>query len=126
MWGRPQSPEQALVSKIILQAYRDMLATPSDDATSSVVSSIERDRAIHFLTAASGRVADWRNHLCWLLDLDGDVIAERFRMMLDGDLDMPHPASEDASNADSRARTGSRHITRVADARARWRYLKAS
>ncbi|MCA0205154.1 MAG: hypothetical protein LCH92_12485 [Proteobacteria bacterium] len=121
------TPEQRLIAAILIGAYRDVLtdieSRSESWADSAPVQQNDVDRAIRFLTDRSGPAARLRNHYCDLVGIDGDVLAERMRRMLDGDLPMPHIAYEVPSNPESRKRALARHAERVAYARARWFHL---
>lgn len=92
----PYTPEAALVTAIIMQAYRDLFVTIKSDANTSLASQTDQDKAIAFLTDNMGRWAQHRNHLCWLIGLDGNVLAERVRRMMQGG---PFPDPYASSNA---------------------------
>ncbi len=115
------TPEQRLVAAILQQAYRDMFtagrAPANGDDGRPDNASI--DGAIRFLTDTHGHKAWWRNYYCSLLDLDGDVLAARVRMMLDGAMDVP--IDESPTKRDSGIK---RHEAGVVRARERWRHLK--
>jgi hypothetical protein len=121
------SPEQRLIAAILLGAYRDLLTdieSRSERWTDAApIQQADVDRAMRFLTDRSGPSARLRNHYCSLLDIDGDVLAERMCRMLNGDLPMPHFAYDVPSNPESRKRALARHAERVAAARARWFHL---
>lgn len=116
------TPEQRLIAAIIMTAYRDMLPDPSErkwrDTEGDAV-HLDTDRAIAFLTDRTGPSARLRNHYAALLDIDGDLLAERVRRMLDGELPFPLP-----STPEGRKTAATRHDDRVAAARARWLHLK--
>lgn len=109
------TPEQRLVAAILQQAYRDMFAVgrPPGETNDGRADSASIDGAIRFLTDTHGHKARWRNHYCSLIDLDGNELATRIRLMLDGAIDVPF--DEDAAK---------RHEAGVARARERWRHLK--
>lgn len=121
------TPEQRLIAAILICAYRDMLTdieSRSERWTdSAAIQQADVDRAIRFLTDRTGANARLRNHYCFLLDIDGDVLAERMRRMLNGDLELPHFAFEASSDPAARNRALSRHAERVATARARCFHL---
>jgi len=86
-WDDEQSmpgSHAALVNAIILKAVADLFSSASDKTS--------RAEAYTFLTARSGPWADWREHYCWLVDLDPDVLRERILDILEGrrDLDQFH------------------------------------
>ena len=74
----------ALVNAIILKAVSDLFSSASDETIQS--------EAYTFLTARTGPWAAQREHLCWLVDLDPDVLRERILDILEGrrDLDSIH------------------------------------
>lgn len=125
--GRNSTPEQRLVASIIAQAFNDMCGSASKDTSShATASQIEARSAMHFLTSHAGEFARWRNDLCGFLYLDGDVLAERIRMILDGDLPWPDGRTECGSVADRERRArGSQEVEKkAARARELWRHLK--
>lgn len=81
---RASTPEQSLAAAILAQAFTDMfhLGTREDVDTEAV-------QAMRYLTDRYGQVAHWRNKWCSYLDLDGDLLATRVRMILDGKVDPP-------------------------------------
>ena len=113
---RPKTPEAALVTAIIMQAYRDLFASVRSDASASFTTQTDQDQAISFLTDQMGAYARHRNHLCSLIGWDGDVLADRVCAMMDGD-DFPLPA-------DKTPAAQKRHTEAVEHIRSRWRHLK--
>ena len=113
----PQTPKQALVTAILMQAYRDLFAAVKSDGAAALTTQSDQDRAIYFLTDRRGEFAWWRNHYCSFVGIDGDVLAERVRSMMEGE-EFPQPS------ADSSASTRARHKKQQVSLRARWRYLK--
>lgn len=113
-----QSPEAALVTAILMQAYRDLFIAIREDGTSSFTTQSEQDQAISFLTDQAGSLARNRNALCSMIGWDGDTFANRVRAMMDGD-DFPPPAPDPSPIARKR------HEKAVARIRARWRQLNA-
>lgn len=86
-WDDEQSmpgSHAALVNAIILKAVSDLFSSASDETS--------RSEARTFLTARSGPWAANLEHLCWLVDLDPDVLRERILDILEGrcDLDQFH------------------------------------
>ena len=86
-WDDEQSmpgSHAALVNAIILKAVADLFSSASDETS--------RSEAFTFLTARTGPWATHREHLCWLVDLDPDVLRERILDILEGrrDLDQFH------------------------------------
>ena len=114
---RPSSPEERLVTAIIMQAYRDLFTPVRDAASPSIVTQLDQDQAIFFLTDTHGRFARHRNSLCSLIGWDGDVLAERIRAMMDGD-DFTHPNGEPSPDSLKR------HTDAAERVRARYRHLK--
>lgn len=112
---RPQTPEAALITAIIMQAYRDLFVTVQPDTTKGFTTHAERDQAIAFLTDHTGAYARHRNYLCSLIGLDGNVLAERIRRMMEG-ADFPHAPKDTTPTA--------RHEKAVESLRRRWQYLK--
>lgn len=83
---RPTTPEQALAAAILAQAYSDMFATDNRDKQAVDTIAVS---AMRYLTDRHGLSAQWRNRWCDALDLDGDMLATRVRMILDGQVDLP-------------------------------------
>ena len=104
----PITPEQRLVVNILTHAYLDLLADDETEARSSM----------HFWTSRAGSFARWRNHLCSLIDIDGDLAAQIVRSQLDGKRDIPTPGES------SKAAARTRHARLVERARQRWQHLK--
>jgi len=82
---RAVTPEVALITAIITQAYRDLFVPINEGGAPSVEVLRGRDQALAFLTNHKGQYAQHRNYLCSLIGWDGNVLAERIRMMLDGE-----------------------------------------
>ena len=78
------TPEVALITAIITQAYRDLFVPVGEGGVPSVEVMRGRDQALAFLTNHKGQYAQHRNYLCSLIGWDGNVLAESVRMMLDG------------------------------------------
>ena len=112
MIGNTDTPEQRFIASILLHAYSDMLSKDEGDARS----------AMSFLTSSYGDTARWRNHLCSLLGIDGDLLARRVRRQLDGDQPIPYP--HETNDLRSRAAILKKHEAQVATARKRWLHLK--
>lgn len=112
-----QTPEAALVTAIIMQAYRDMFVLVRTDSRASLTSQTDQDQAIVFLTDPHGRWAQHRNHLCSLIGWDGDVLAARVRRMMEGGA-FPDP------NASSNAAVLATHADAVERVRARYLHLR--
>lgn len=53
----PQSPEAALVTAIIMQAYRDLFLIAKPDTNTTFTTQAEQDQAIAFLTDRRGKLA---------------------------------------------------------------------
>ena len=117
MSAGPSIPEERLVTAIIMQAYRDLFTPVRDSASPSIVTQSDQDQAISFLTDSHGRFARRRNSLCSLIGWDGDVLAERIRVMMDGE-NFTHPNSEPSPDSLKR------HTDAAERVRARYRYLK--
>ncbi|HCP82003.1 MAG TPA: hypothetical protein DIT67_10580 [Octadecabacter sp.] len=98
------TPERAFVAAIISQAYADMLG-PNDDHAFP---------AISFLTTTFGEHARWRAHLCALIDLDGQLVAQRIVNGLEGKTELHALTTE----------INGRHEQSVERARERWLHLK--
>lgn len=105
---RPATPEQRLVFNILTRAYLDILNNDNSEARS----------AMHFWTSETGSFAHWRNHLCSLIDLDGDLAAKIVRSQLDGQRDIPQ------NGDDPKLQSQTRHARLVQQARERWLHLK--
>lgn len=119
----PQTPEAALVTAILMQAYRDLFLSVINDsgatsASQTFTSQPERDQAITFLTEQTGAMARHRNALCALIGWDGNLLATRVRAMMEGD-DFP-PSSPDATPL-----ALARHATAVERLRERWQAMRA-
>jgi len=113
----PRTPEAALVTAILMQAYRDLFVTVRSESNASFTTQSDQDQAITFLTDRSGSLARHRNALCALIGWDGDVLAARIRAMMDGD-DFA-PPTPDATPA-----TVERHAAAVERLRERWQDLQ--
>ncbi|MGH1416651.1 MAG: hypothetical protein ACRBB0_24390 [Pelagimonas sp.] len=114
----PQTPESALVTAILMQAYRDLFIATKTDGSSTFTTQAEQDQAISFLTDSTGSLARNRNALCSLIGWDGDVLAERIRAMMDG-ADFPPPTSNPTLGILARHRHAVERI------RARWHHLNS-
>ena len=112
----PQSPEAALVTAIIMQAYRDLFVTAKSDGQATFTTQSEQDQAIAFLTDRTGPHARHRAFLCSLIGWDGNVLGERVRRMMEG-ADFPMPT-------DRTPAAQKRHAEAVQQIRARWLHLK--
>lgn len=113
----PQTPEQALVTAILMQAYRDLFLSVSSDANNPFTTRTDLDQAISFLTDRVGAYAKHRNALCALIGWDGDLFAARVRAMMDG-APFPHPSP------DPKPSTMKRHVEAVERLRERWQHFK--
>lgn len=82
----PTTPEQHLAAAILAQAFSDMFAT--DNRNRQAVDTVAVS-AMRYLTDRHGLSAHWRNKWASYLDLDGDLLAVRVRMILEGQLDLP-------------------------------------
>lgn len=102
---RPATPEQALAAAILAQAFSDMLGGASNQCETRDTVDTIAITAMRYLTDRHGQSAHWRNKWCDFLDQDGDVLATRVRMILDGKIDPPGDE---------------RFATRLAVARERW------
>ncbi|MEP3895677.1 MAG: hypothetical protein ABJN52_16995 [Litorimonas sp.] len=78
------TPEAALITAIITQAYRDLFVPVKEGVEPSDEVLRGRDQALAFLTNRTGPFAQHRDHLCSLIGWDGTVLAERITLMLDG------------------------------------------
>lgn len=112
----PQSPEAALVTAIMMQAYRDLFLIAKPDTNTTFTTQAEQDQAIAFLTDRTGPHARHRAHLCSLIGWDGHVLGERVRRMMEG-ADFPLPT-------DRTPAAQKRHEQAVKALRARWLHLK--
>lgn len=112
----PQTPEAALVTAIIMQAYRDLFVIAKPDTYSTFTTQSEQDQAIAFLTDRTGPHARHRAYLCSLIGWDGNVLGERVRRMMEG-ADFPMPT-------DRTPAAQKRHAQAVETLRARWLHLK--
>lgn len=112
----PQSPEAALVTAILMQAYRDLFVTAKSDDQTTFTTQAEQDQAIAFLTDRAGPHARHRAFLCSLIGWDGNVLGERIRRMMEG-ADFPLPT-------DRTPAAQKRHAEAVKQIRARWLHLK--
>ena len=113
-----QTPEAALVTAILMQAYRDLFVSVRTESNASFTTQSDQDQAITFLTDHAGAMARHRNALCALIGWDGNVLAARVRAMMDGNT-FP-PPTPDATPA-----TLERHATAVVRLRQRWQDLKS-
>jgi hypothetical protein len=75
-----------LAAAILAQAFSDMFLTDSSEIESVDTVAVH---AMRYLTDRHGQSAYWRNKWCSYLDLDGDTLATRVRMILDGLADPP-------------------------------------
>lgn len=116
--GNPQTPEEAFVTAIIMQAYRDLFVSIRNESNASFTTQSDQDQVITFLTDKAGAMARHRNSLCSLIGWDGDVLAARLRAMMEGDI-FPHPSSE------SKPAARAQHEAAVERLRRRWRDLKS-
>lgn len=114
----PQTPEAALVTAILMQAYRDLFLTVTDQSGATFTSRSERDQAMTFLTERTGVMARHRNALCSLIGWNGDVLAASVRAMMDG---APFPPP----SLDPTPATRARHADAVERLRERWHALHA-
>ena len=113
-----QTPEAALVTAILMQAYRDLFVTVRSESNASFTTQSDQDQAITFLTDQTGAMARHRNALCSLIGWDGAVLAARVRGMMDGDtFTNPTP--------DANAAAQERHADAVERLRQRWQDLKS-
>lgn len=102
---RPTTPEQHLAAAILAQAFTDMFGGAANQCETRDTVDTIAITAMRYLTDRHGQSAHWRNRWCDFLDLDGDVLATRVRMILDGQVDLP----------------GDKHFApRLAIARDRW------
>lgn len=113
---RPQTPEAAFITAIIMQAYHDLFVKVQQGTTVGFTRQFDQDQAIAFLTERTGVYARHRNYLCSLIGWDGDVLAARIVRMLEGE-DFPLPA-------DSTPAGRKRDAEAIARIRARWQHLK--
>lgn len=113
-----QTPERALVTAILMQAYRDLFLMVSDESGATFTSRSERNQAISFLTDRAGTLAHYRNAYCALIGWDGDELATSVRAMMDG-APFPHPT------LDPTPATLKRHAAAVERLRERWHALHA-
>ncbi|WP_170411272.1 hypothetical protein [Ruegeria atlantica] len=114
---RPQTPEEAFVVAIIMQAYRDLFMPIQKNAASAGITQLEQDQAISFLTDHQGAFARHRNDLCSLIGWDGDVLAACIRRMMEGE-EFPIVSDKNASSF-------RKHLQGVERVRVRWKYLKS-
>lgn len=112
----PQSPEAALVTAIIMQAYRDLFVTAKPGTQATFTTQAEQDQAIAFLTDRIGPHARHRAYLCSLIGWDGNVLGERVRRMMEG---ADFPLATDRTPTAQK-----RHAEAVKQIRARWLHLK--
>ncbi|UWQ15675.1 hypothetical protein K3556_07325 [Aliiroseovarius sp. M344] len=112
--SRQQSPEAALVTAILMQAYRDLFLTATSGHETFTTQS-EQNQAIAFLTDQTGPHARHRAFLCSLIGWDGNVLGERVRRMMEG---------ADFPPTDKTPAALKRHAKAVKDIRTRWQHLK--
>lgn len=86
---RPATPEQHLAAAILAQAFSDMLGGASNQCETRDTVDTIAITAMRYMTDRHSTLARWRNTWASYLDLDGDVLAARVRMILDGQLDLP-------------------------------------
>lgn len=86
---RASTPEQALAAAILTQAFTDMFASETNQSFARDSVDTIAITAMRYLTDRYGHSAHWRNKWCSYLDLDGDLLANRVRMILDGEVDPP-------------------------------------
>lgn len=86
---RPTTPEQKLAAAILAQAFKDMFGGAANESVNHDTVDTIAISAMRYLTARHGQLAQWRNKWASYLDLDGDVLAVRVRMILEGQLDLP-------------------------------------
>ena len=98
-------PEQHLAAAILAQAFTDMFGGAANQCETRDTVDTIAITAMRYLTDRHGQSAQWRNRWCDFVDLDGDVLATRVRMILDGKIDPPGDE---------------RFATRLAIARDRW------
>lgn len=115
---RLETPESALVTAILMQAYRDLFIAIKSDGSATFTAQSEQDQAISFLTDQAGSLARNRNALCSLIGWDGDALASHVRTMMEG-ADFPPPTPDPTPG------TLARHEQAVKRIRARWHYLKS-
>jgi hypothetical protein len=86
---RPTTPEQKLAAAILAQAFKDMFGGAANESVTHDTVDTIAITAMRYLTDRHGLLAQWRNKWCDFLDLDGDVLATRVRLILDGKIDLP-------------------------------------
>lgn len=116
---RLETPESALVTAILMQAYRDLFIAIKSDGPATFTAQSEQDQAISFLTDQAGSLARNRNVLCSLIGWDGDALSSRVRAMMEGS-DFPPPTPDPTPG------TLARHEKAVMRIRVRWHYLKSA
>jgi hypothetical protein len=102
---RPTTPEQHLAAAILAQAFKDMFGGASNEGGTRDASDTIAVSAMRYLTDRHGQSAHSRNQWCDFLNQDGDMLATRVRMILDGKIDPPGDE---------------RFVARLAVARERW------
>jgi len=83
-----------LINAVIARAVSDLFSEQTD-ATS-------RSEAYAFLTARTGAWAEWREHYCWLVDLDPNVLRERVMDILEGRRDLDRYQERGRGNLDAK------------------------
>lgn len=102
---RPTTPEQKLAAAILAQAFSDMFGGAANHGETRDTVDTNAVSAMRYLTDRHGQSAHSRNQWCDFLNQDGDMLAIRVRMILDGKIDLPGDE---------------RFATRLAVARDRW------
>jgi len=111
------TPEQRYIVGIIAQAFEDMSTSATKDRHQSRHADNDARSAMLFLTERYGAHANWRNDLCSLIDVDGDLLTQRVRMILDYDLTWPQQRRSPGVTISGGAKEAER-------ARAIWQHLK--
>lgn len=109
MFALASTPEQRLAAAILAQTFSDMFLTDSREIESVDTVAVQ---AMRYMTDRHGQSAYWRNKWCSYFDLDGDTLATRVRMILDGQADPPGYDARFAQRLE-RARDRWARITRV-------------
>lgn len=105
---RPTTPEQHLAAAILAQAFSDMFGSVANQSETRNTVDTNAVTAMRYLTDRHGQSAHWRNKWCDFLDLDGDLLATRIRMILDGQANPPVDAPRLAIARDRWARISQR------------------
>ena len=98
----PGSPS-SLISAAVLKAVTDLFSANIDES--------DRADAFAFLTAEKGSWAESRDRLCWLVDMDPDLMRVRILDILEGKHDLGSLTRQGVNNLD--AEHGRKYLAQV-------------